>query len=416
MIRVATAFSGGLAAPEFALKYSGIEHEIVFACEWDKYARKQYLQFHGKPKNFYNDIAELDATPYKNSIDLFVFGSPCQDLSLAGKQKGLQSGEKSKYFFEGYRVLSEMMPKVFIFENVKGLLSSNKGKDFALVMKMFRELGYHCAHTVLNTKDYGVPQNRERVFVVGFLDVNAYHSFDFLPGFPLGKRLKDVLESEVDEKYYLSKKMIDGFKSHKERHEEKGTGFKWEPKTENDIANCLRASGALAPTDNTVVVGMLNIKGKDQIKRVYGVDGVAPTLTTMQGGGQEPKILQLGRGFNNGGEHDICPTLTTNSFEQNNFVIYDSYNGNIKKDGLACTLTHNCGSSGLRSGQKIIEPMIRQKSQSGVRYREDCGTLTASANHNDMCVVEPKIVAMRGRNPINPKSIVTGKQIGRAHV
>lgn len=325
MIRVATAFSGGLAAPEFALKYSGIEHEIVFACEWDKYARKQYLQFHGKPTTFYEDIKNLCAKCYYALIDLFIFGSPCQNLSLAGNQKGLE-GEKSKYFFEGYRVLSEMMPKVFIFENVKGLLSSNKGKDFALVMKMFRDLGYHCANTVLNTKDYGVPQNRERVFVVGFLDVNAYHDFNFLPGFPLQKRLRDVLDSEVDEKYYLSKKMIDGFVNHTERHKEKGTGFKWEPKTEGDIANCLRASGALAPTDNTVVVGMLDMLGQDCIRRVYGVDGVAPTLTTMQGGSQEPKILQL-------------------------------------------------------------DPMIRQKSQSGVRYREDCGTLSASANRNDMCIV-----------------------------
>jgi len=210
MIRVATAFSGGLAAPEFALKYSGIEHEIVFACEWDKYARKQYLQFHGKPTAFYEDIKNLCAKCYYALIDLFIFGSPCQNLSLAGNQKGLE-GEKSKYFFEGYRVLSEMMPKVFIFENVKGLLSSNKGKDFALVMKMFRELGYHCAHTVLNTKDYGVPQNRERVFVVGFLDVNSYHDFNFLPGFPLKKRLIDVLESDVDEKYYLSDKLIKTF-------------------------------------------------------------------------------------------------------------------------------------------------------------------------------------------------------------
>lgn len=343
MIRVATAFSGGLAAPEFALKYSGIEHEIVFACEWDKYAIKQYLQFHGKPTTFYEDIKNLCAKCYYALIDLFIFGSPCQNLSLAGNKKGLE-GEKSKYFFEGYRVLSELMPKVFIFENVKGLLSSNKGKDFALVMKMFRDLGYHCAHTVLNTKDYGVPQNRERVFVVGFLDVNAYHDFNFLPGFPLEKRLRDVLESDVDEKYYINRELLD-YKSQSNSVYDS-----------NSLAPALCAGthGYALGYVQTDVVGMLDMPGHDCIRRVYGVNGVAPTLSTMQGGSQEPKILQLGRGFNNGGEHEICPTLTINSFEQNNFV---------------------------------KEPMIRQKSQSGIRYREDCGTLSASANRNDMCVV-----------------------------
>ena len=124
-MRIATAFSGGLAACEFGLRYESIEHEIVFACEWDKYARKQYLEFHGDPtSNFYEDIQNLDASKYKDKIDLYCFGSPCQDLSLAGKRKGFL-GEKSSLFRHGARVLEEMMPKVFIFENVKGLLSSS---------------------------------------------------------------------------------------------------------------------------------------------------------------------------------------------------------------------------------------------------------------------------------------------------
>lgn len=432
MIKVATAFSGGLAAPEFALKYSGLAHEVVFACEWDKFAREQYVQFHGKPKSqFYisiganpNDLYKpfvwsIDyilksqkiklpvgkterqieirnaVSEWKNQfedvanrlkyikakkkiisfsnvmnnehlkrmnydIDLFVFGPPCQDLSLAGNQKGLVEGEKSKYFFEGYRVLSQIMPKTFIFENVKGLLSSKKGKDFALVMKMFRDLGYHCAHTVLNTKDYGVPQNRERVFVVGFLDVNAYHDFNFLPGFPLEKRLRDVLESDVDEKYYINMELLD-YKSQ---------------------SNSVYDSNSLAPAlcAGTHGYALGYICDIDRINRTLRVGGGNSTsekhcfdLVAIRD--KEPKILQLGRGFNNGGEHEVCPTLTVNSFEQNNFV---------------------------------KEPIIRQKSQSGTRYREDCGTLSASANHNDMCVIEPRIVAMRGRNPINPKSREAG--------
>lgn len=125
-IKVATAFSGGLAACEFALRYENIPLEIVFACEWDKYARKQYVQFHGRPKIFYRNIAVIKAKRYHGEVDLFVWGSPCQNLSNAGDKTGLD-GEKSKYFFEGARVQEEMKPKVFIFENVTGLLSSNGG-------------------------------------------------------------------------------------------------------------------------------------------------------------------------------------------------------------------------------------------------------------------------------------------------
>ena len=97
-IKVATAFSGGLAAVEFALKYESIPHELVFACELDRYARRQYLQFHKRPKTFYRDIQKLDATKYENQIDLFVWGSPCQDVSLSGKRKGLW--EKNQSFLE----------------------------------------------------------------------------------------------------------------------------------------------------------------------------------------------------------------------------------------------------------------------------------------------------------------------------
>ena len=164
-LKVATAFSGGLAAVEFALRYESIPHEIILACEWDNYARKQYLHFHSPPGTFYNDVSTVCAKKYKNQIDLFVWGSPCQDLSLAGKRKGFD-GAKSSLFREGARVQAEMMPKNFIFENVKGLLSSNKGADYKEVCETFRNQGYHIATLVMNTKDFGVPQNRDRLFIL----------------------------------------------------------------------------------------------------------------------------------------------------------------------------------------------------------------------------------------------------------
>jgi len=297
VIKVATAFSGGLAACEFGMKYEELEHEVVFACEWDKYARKQYLHFHGEPTSqFYEDIHDLDATPYKYQIDLFVFGSPCQDLSLAGKRKGFL-GEKSSLFRHGARVLEEMMPRVFIFENVKGLLSSNGGADYKEVVDTFQSLGYLIAMKVVNAKDQGTAQNRERVFVVGFLNEDEYHNFSFADDIPLDKCLRDYLEDEVDEKYFLSQKMIDGFIVHKKRHVVRGNGFKFKPKNRSEIASCLGTKAGTRATDNYIEepmleqVGELDIKGADSIKRVYSQEGLCPTMTTMGGGSRQPKVF-----------------------------------------------------------------------------------------------------------------------------
>lgn len=254
-IKVATAFSGGLAAVEFALRYEDINHEIVFACEWDKYARQSYLNFHGAPGTFYNDISDLDANKYKNKIDLFVWGSPCQDLSLAGKRKGFD-GAKSSLFREGARVQKEMMPRNFIFENVKGLLSSNGGADYKEVLETFRDQGYHIVTLVMNTKDYGVPQNRERVFIVGFLDVNEYHEYKEPKAFKLETRLRDILEDSVDEKYLLSDKSIVRLST---SDRSIGPGNK-----DTEIANCLIAQYSKLPTDGFYVsVKQVTKKGFD---------------------------------------------------------------------------------------------------------------------------------------------------------
>ena len=111
-------------------------------------------------------------------------------------------------------------------------------------------LGYHVYTKVLNTKDYGIPQNRERIFIVGF---KYWRTFNFPMKLPLLNKLKDIIEKDVNVKYYLSQNIIEGFINHKQRHKEKGTGFMWQPKTGNDIANCLRANAALCPTDNTII-------------------------------------------------------------------------------------------------------------------------------------------------------------------
>ena len=265
-MKVATAFSGGLAACEWALKYEELEHEVVFACEWDKYARKQYLSFHGEPtSNFYEDIQDLDATPYLNKIDLFVFGSPCQDLSLAGKRKGFL-GEKSSLFRHGARVLEEMMPKVFIFENVKGLLSSNKGADYAEVIKTFQDMGYLIQMKVLNAKEHGTAQNRERVFIVGFLDEDAYHAFNFEEPIPLTKVLRDYIDDEVEEKYYLSEKTIKSMINPK--YESMGID---RVNKEDDVCNCLTTMGGgnREPKVMIKIESMVATNIKDSVRKNF---------------------------------------------------------------------------------------------------------------------------------------------------
>ena len=293
MIKLGTLFSGGLAAPEFALKYENIPHEVVFACEIDKYARKQYLQFHGEPRDeFYHDVTKLDGTKYRNKIDLLVWGSPCQDLSLAGKRKGF-NGDKSSLFREGARIQSEIMPKNFIFENVVGLLSSNNGNDYKEVLRTFREQGYHIVTLRMNTKDYGIPQNRDRIFIVGFLDENEYLDFREPQPKKLKISLKDLLDKEVDEKYYLSDKFIAGMKKHRERHKERGNGFKFEPKEADNIKNinCLSCGYGTRATDTYII----DTKGHNLIwGRVYAPKGIAVNLNANGGGaGAKTGLYQI---------------------------------------------------------------------------------------------------------------------------
>jgi DNA (cytosine-5)-methyltransferase 1 len=165
---------------------------------------------------------------------LLVWGSPCQDLSLAGKRKGF-NGEKSYLFREGARIQSEIMPKAFIFENVKGLLSSNGREDYKEVIKTFRDMGYSIAMKVMNTKNYGVPQNRERVFIVGFLDVNDYRSFSFEDGFKLNEKLEDYIDMKI-KRPILPENIINSFCSGKSVFSER---FSIKDLKKDFIANCL---------------------------------------------------------------------------------------------------------------------------------------------------------------------------------
>ena len=216
MLKYLSLFSG-IGAFESALTNLGVNYEVVNYCEIDKYASKSYSAIHGVPetKNLW-DITKVNVfnLPKPNEIDLVTYGFPCQDISLAGKQKGLFNDDgsltRSGLFFEALKVIEYCKPKVAIAENVKNLTSKKFAKQFETVLKSLEDAGYNNYWKVLNAKDYGIPQNRERVFIVSIRKDVDTEVFEFPKPYSLEKRLKDFLEPHVDEKYYLSDKSIQG--------------------------------------------------------------------------------------------------------------------------------------------------------------------------------------------------------------
>lgn len=246
-ISLATLFSG-IGAPEFAARKVFSEVKTIFACEIDKFARKSYLANHEAPIVFYEDVRDLDAKAYAGQIDILIGGSPCQDFSTAGQRAG-EGGERGSLIWQFYRIVSEARPKVFIYENVKGFLSINGGKSYQRFLNALRELGYYCHAEILNTKDYGIPQNRERLYIVGFLNVNEYHAFSYAPKQPLKLNLGDMLDREVDEKYFLSDKALTHFRSKNPKFNRK-----FEPKDANkSISNTLTTNSGHRRTDTFII-------------------------------------------------------------------------------------------------------------------------------------------------------------------
>jgi len=209
MLKLRTLFSG-IGSPESALKNIGIDYELVDFCEVDKYAIKSYCAVHGvdESKNL-GDVSKVWGRdlPY---ADLLVWGFPCTDISVAGKMSGIVEGEtRSGLYYEGFRVLKETKPKYSIIENVKNLTGKKFKAEFEQMLNDIEGLGYNNYWQVLNAKNYGIPQNRERVFIVSIRKDVDTEKFEFPVGFDNGLRLKDFLESEVDEKYYISQEKTD---------------------------------------------------------------------------------------------------------------------------------------------------------------------------------------------------------------
>ena len=268
---------GGIGACTQALKRIGMDVEVADYVEIDKYACASYNAINGT--NFEpQDICEWD----KNiEVDLIMHGSPCQDFSVAGKQAGgdVGSGTRSSLMYETIRIVGKLRPKYVVRENVKNLLSDKHRHNFDAYLETMKALGYTNYYQVLNAKDYGIPQNRERVFTISILGDGE---FEFPLKQELKIRLKDVLEEVVEEKFYLKDSQVLKIKN---------SNFVQEAKRiqEKDVCDTLLARDWKDP--KCVQVGTLDIKGMDCVKRVYSDEGLSPTLTDMQGGNRQPKII-----------------------------------------------------------------------------------------------------------------------------
>ena len=304
MIKVGSDFSG-VGAFDQTLKRLGINYETIFACDMDKYARQTYIHNYGKPKYYPENVYDREIPKY--SLDIYMTSPPCQAFSLAGKRKG-EDDKRGILFYNSHEFIKKNNPRYFIFENVKGLLSDDGGKTFArwidylggksvngnpVIFPHEESVPYHVYHKVLNAKNYGVPQNRERVFIIGIRD-DEDNNFSFPKEIPLTKRLKYVLEENVDEKYFLSEKLLNFFIKHTEKHQAKGNGFKFKPKEEESIAQAVTTKAGTRLDDNYLQVKSATSKGyelaeigEDSInfehpnsKTRRGRVGVGQTLTT----------------------------------------------------------------------------------------------------------------------------------------
>ena len=357
MIRVLELF-GGYGSQALALENLGIEFKSDL-CEIDKYAIQAYNQIHGETFN-YGDICSIDETklPY---YDLITYSSPCQDFSQAGKQAGGEkgSGTRSSLLLECERIIRAVKPKYLLMENVKALTSKKFMPLFSNWLRTLEELGYKNWWKVLNSKDYGVPQNRERVFVVSILGGGKYQFPDQIP---LTKRLKDVLEPQVDEKYYINNKSFEKTNIQEpvccasrgrnpDNPSDRKTGSPTEQRIEintngttNTITTVQKDNYVIEPKVMQEPMNLYPNSGNPQAGRVYNTQGISPAMDTCQGGNRMPKIVddiypsREPRFYEN-----TCPTLRTH--HAGDLKVMDMYNPYNKREikDVAPTQLTNCG-------------------------------------------------------------------------
>lgn len=426
----------GIGSQTQALTNIGIAHKVVAISEIDKYAIQSYEAMHGKANNL-GDIRKIEELP---DADLWTYSFPCQDISVAGKGAGIKEGTRSGLLFEVERLLrvaSEKgtLPKYLLLENVKNLVSKKFKADFDKWLDFLSELGYTNYWKVLNAKDYGIPQNRERVFCVSIR--GEHEPFVFPKPKELTIRLRDLIDEKVDEKFYLKESTIRSIihSNFNSRRDSIRPG--------NGLANTLCARDWRGPQCVQVgeVVGEKWDKMHDISKRVYEPNGIAPTVHCQQGGNTELKIKVEGNyspsNHNAARIVDVdglAPTVMENHGTVT-AIAEDFVLGGLQKhqtprtDGISPTLTEAMGKGG---GQTPIiidttEPKERFYKQAFETLKENecevgdtidafnkrvnksgvCPTLTTRPEGFKTAIL-PVVGAMRGRNPEDPSDRTAG--------
>ena len=359
MIQVGSDFSG-VGAFNQALMRLNIEYKEAFACDMDKYARETFIHNYGEPSYYPENVYDREIP--KQSLDIYMTSPPCQAFSLAGKRKG-EDDKRGVLFYNSHEFIQVNKPRYFIFENVKGLLSDAKGRTFQIWLDMLggksvngnpvifpREdaTPYHIYYKVLNAKNYGVPQNRERVFIIGIRD-DADNTFHWPKKQHLTKRLKDVLEVDVDQKYYLSDKMINYLHQRSDNFNNGKVNYK----DENDTASCItKSSSSLDISDNIIKVGNTNPSGNGMNGNVFDAEGISPTLSTNKGEGIKVKSATK-KGFEIANEGDSINLSNLNS---------ETRRGRVGKE-VAQTLDTACNQAvmmGAIRGRNPEQPKSRE--------------------------------------------------------
>ena len=382
IIKTGSDFSG-VGAFDQALERLGIIQDKKFACDMDKYARQTYCLNFGEPEYYPENVYDREIP--SDSLDIYMTSPPCQAFSLAGKRKG-ETDKRGILFYNSHEFILKNKPRYFIFENVKGLLSDDNGKTFQrwidflggktvngnpVIFPHYESVPYHVYYQVLNAKHYGIPQNRERIFIIGIRD-DADNNFSFPKPFPLEKRLKDVLESEVDEKYFLSDTMLTWIDKHREKRSSSG---KYPFTEEDDYSGCITARYNKMGAEDIFIGAIRGRNPQNPLSRVSGLpteqmleineNGTSNALTTVQKDNVvilPPEVYQLNTSIESGGkqpyQHNriydtrgVITTLDTDSGRKNIVIPANTSKGYDKAEEEEDSINFSNPNSETRRGR-----------------------------------------------------------------
>jgi len=378
MLRVIELFAG-IGSQTQALKNIGIDHEVVAVCDIDRFADQSYRALHDPNVSNLGDIRKVEELP---QAELWTYSFPCQDISVAGHQKGFDkdSETRSGLLWEVERLLikakeNDTLPKYLLLENVKNLIGKRHKANYEEWVAFLSGLGYTTYSEVLNAKNYGVPQNRERVFGVSIL--GEHKPFIFPAPRELTIRLKDILEDEVDERFYLKESTMQSMLASNFKNRKNSV---YQP----TAAHCGALLGRDYKEPKCVVVGQIE-EGKwgkvtEMHQRVYDPDGISPTITAQGGGNQEKKIIVAGQ-------------LTDGKWQN----VYKMHREVYDANEIVPAIT--AGGGGNVEKKIIVDDLYSQRE---IREYEDTAP-TLRGERNGL-----KVVAFRGRPEHNPSDHTPG--------